>query len=467
MTLCEQLTFLDTDTGMVYCCDSEEFYREMLRSYQESSKYQDMQRAYDSGDWENYRILVHAMKSTSLSIGAAELSEQFRALELAAKEGNTACIQAKHGNVMRAYLELLERLEKVLCRETPQNGEAQQPESMAHILVIDDDRMILQMAEKILRPAFRVSCVQSGQEALDFLQEHTPHLILLDLHMPEMSGFEVITQLKETERVREIPVIFLSGDDDSHMEIKGFELGALDFIRKPFVAAVMMRRINRILELDRLQKHLQQEVERQTAIAEERRARMERLSLQIVQALASTIDAKDKYTNGHSERVARYAREIARRLGKSEKEQEDIYYMGLLHDIGKIGIPDEIINKTSRLTDEEYQVIRTHPVIGSDILKNISEMPQIATGARWHHERYDGKGYPDGLAGKDIPCFARIIGVADAYDAMTSRRSYREMLSQEAVREEIRRGRGSQFDPEYADVMLQMIAEDTEYKLHD
>lgn len=467
MTLCERLPFLDTDTGMVYCCDNEEFYREMLMSYVDSSKYADIQNAYDSGDWENYRILVHALKSTSLSIGAVDLSKGFRGLELAAKEGNVSLIREEHVHVMGAYRQLLEQLEKVLCDGTAGHGDEGQPGGHAHILVIDDDPVICRMAEKILQKEYLVSCAQSGQEALEFLQGHTPQLILLDLHMPEMSGFEVIACLKEKECLREIPVIFLSGDEDSQMEIRGFELGALDFIRKPFVAAVMTQRIGRILELDRLQKHLQQEVERQTAIAEERRARMECLSLQIVQALASTIDAKDKYTNGHSERVARYSREIARRLGKSEKEQEDIYYMGLLHDIGKIGIPDEIINKPSRLTDEEFAVIRTHPVIGADILKNISEMPQIATGARWHHERYDGRGYPDGLAGKDIPFVARIIGVADAYDAMTSRRSYREMLPQETVRNEILRGRGSQFDPEYADVMLEMIAEDREYKLHD
>lgn len=467
MTLCERLPFLDTDTGMIYCCDNEEFYREMLMSYLDSSKYADIRNAYDSGDWENYRILVHAMKSTSLSIGAVDLSKGFRGLELAAKEGNISLIREEHEHVMGAYRQLLEQLEKVLRDEAAGYGDEGQPGGHAHILVIDDDPVMCRLAEKILQKEYHVSRAQSGQEALEFLQEHTPQLILLDLHMPEMSGFEVIACLKEKERLREIPVIFLSGDEDSQMEIRGFELGALDFIRKPFVAAVMTQRISRILELDRLRKHLQQEVERQTAIAEERRARMECLSLQIVQALASTIDAKDKYTNGHSERVARYSREIARRLRKSEKEQEDIYYMGLLHDIGKIGIPDEIINKPSRLTDEEFAVIRTHPTIGADILKNISEMPQIATGARWHHERYDGRGYPDGLAGKDIPYVARIIGVADAYDAMTSRRSYREMLPQETVRNEILRGRGSQFDPEYADVMLEMMAEDREYKLHD
>ena len=138
-----------------------------------------------------------------------------------------------------------------------------------------------------------------------------------------------------------------------------------------------------------------------------------------------------------------------------------------MHDIGKIGIPNEIINKTGKLTDEEYEIIKTHPSIGGDILSNISEIPNIAIGARWHHERYDGKGYPDGLKGKNIPELARIIGVADAYDAMTSKRSYRDVLSQEIVRLEIKKGKGTQFDPVFAEIMLEMIDEDKNYDMHE
>jgi putative two-component system response regulator len=178
-----------------------------------------------------------------------------------------------------------------------------------------------------------------------------------------------------------------------------------------------------------------------------------------MQTLAGTIDAKDKYTNGHSIRVAEYSCEIAERLSMSKKEQENIYYMGLLHDIGKIGIPDEIINKTSSLTAEEYAVIKTHPTIGAEILKNMSELPDIAVGAKWHHERYDGKGYPDGLKGESIPAVARIIGVADAFDAMTSKRSYRGILPIATVKSEIIKGKGSQFDPVIADIMLKIIEE--------
>ena len=190
-------------------------------------------------------------------------------------------------------------------------------------------------------------------------------------------------------------------------------------------------------------------------------------SMHVVRVLAEAIDAKDTYTKGHSSRVAEYSREIARRLHYSEAAQDEIYIMGLLHDVGKIGVSDAVITKPGKLTDEEYEQIKSHPEKGSKILLSLEEMPKLTVGARWHHERYDGKGYPDGLKAQDIPEEARIIAVADAYDAMTSNRSYRRTMDQKTVREEIERGKGTQFDPCFADIMIQMIDEDVEYKLRD
>lgn len=198
---------------------------------------------------------------------------------------------------------------------------------------------------------------------------------------------------------------------------------------------------------------------------EKSRASKERLNDVIIQTLARTIDAKDKYTNGHSQRVAGYAREIAMHMGKSESEIKEIYYAGLLHDVGKIHVPDSIINKPSKLTNEEFSYIKLHPIAGYHILKTMTENPKIAQGAKWHHERYDGKGYPNGLEGENIPEIARIIGVADAYDAMTSYRSYRDVLPQETVRKEIEKGMGTQFDPKIAKIMIKMIDEDVNYSL--
>jgi response regulator RpfG family c-di-GMP phosphodiesterase len=193
--------------------------------------------------------------------------------------------------------------------------------------------------------------------------------------------------------------------------------------------------------------------------------RLKRMSMNVIQSLASTIDAKDRYTSGHSQRVADYALEIARRMGKSEEEQQIVYAAGLLHDVGKIRVPGDVINKPGKLTEEEFDQIRIHPVSGYHILHDIHDDERIGYGSKYHHERYDGKGYPNGLEGDDIPEIARIIAVADAYDAMASDRSYRKLLPQDVVREEIQKGRGSQFDPKIADIMLEIMDEDRNYGL--
>lgn len=188
---------------------------------------------------------------------------------------------------------------------------------------------------------------------------------------------------------------------------------------------------------------------------------------QTAEALASAIDAKDKYTHGHSSRVAEYSVQIARAVYKSDEECEQILFAALLHDVGKIGIADRIINKEGKLTDEEFAQIKLHPVYGYQILSKIEVSPYLSIGARYHHERYDGKGYPDGLVGESIPEIARIIAVADAYDAMTSKRSYREPIPQQRVREELVKGMGTQFDPLFAKTMIHLIDLDTEYRMKE
>ena len=216
-----------------------------------------------------------------------------------------------------------------------------------------------------------------------------------------------------------------------------------------------------------LQNSLQQQVEDRTRELKEEKNNSEKLLIELTQALATTIDAKDKYTSGHSRRVAEYSKMLAAALGKEEKEQQEIYLFALLHDIGKIGIPDWIINKENKLTEEEYAEIKKHPQIGYEILKSISIMPNLKTGVRWHHERIDGTGYPDGLSGDDIPEYAKIISVADAYDAMTSNRSYRSSLPQDQVRAEIENQKGTQFDPIVADKLLEIIDADVDYQLRE
>lgn len=336
------------------------------------------------------------------------------------------------------------------------------------ILIVDDDAANLRVASRILSAEkMRVSCLKSGEDALKFLRENRPDLILLDIHMPGMDGFETMAAIREQKAAADIPVIFLTADDTSSVETKGFQMGAMDFIRKPFVPEVLLLRVKHTIELVRLQTDLTLEVAEKTREVIEQHEKLNRISMQIMQTLSGAIDAKDAYTNGHSTRVAEYAREITRRAGFSEIAQKDIYMIALLHDVGKIGVSDVIIKKPGKLTDEEYAIIKTHSVMGEKILKNITEFPQLLIGARWHHERYDGRGYPDGIAGEAIPLEARIIAVADTYDAMTSKRSYRSDMPQDVVRSEIEKGRGTQFDPVFADIMLEMIREDVDYQMKE
>lgn len=191
--------------------------------------------------------------------------------------------------------------------------------------------------------------------------------------------------------------------------------------------------------------------------AEKKKNEYRTITKQTIMAIAKTIDAKDEYTNGHSVRVANYSMEIAKRYGMKTQQQEDIYYCGLLHDIGKIGIPDEILNKTTRLTDEEFEIIKSHPTKGAEILKEVTTIPHLVEGAKYHHEKFDGTGYNEGLIGKQIPLFARIIAVADTFDAMTTSRCYRDGLDVNYVKEELKRVSGKQLDPVFVNIMLEMV----------
>ena len=226
-----------------------------------------------------------------------------------------------------------------------------------------------------------------------------------------------------------------------------------------------LEKAKRTAEMEEFKQELEKKVSEQTVELRNQQKKTKDLFIQTVTALSEAVDAKDRYTSGHSKRVAEYARMIAERMGKSKEEQEEIYRAGLLHDVGKIRIPVEIINKPGRLTDEEFNTIKLHPITGFYILRGISGDSDLAIAAKYHHERYDGKGYPNGLEGEIIPEIARILGVADSYDAMTSNRSYRKALPKEVVRSEIEKGKGTQFDPHIADIMLQMIDEDTDYKM--
>lgn len=335
------------------------------------------------------------------------------------------------------------------------------------LLVIDDDKINTFLCKNLLKDYYTVKTAQSAEEGYNLLGCISVDLILLDIRMPEIDGFMCLRTIRENPKWNDIPVIFLTGETDDESEIRGFQAGAADFIRKPFVKDLMLQRIKRTLDYAHLQQNLVDEVKHQTKLSAERYEKIDRMSREILETLARTIDAKDTYTNGHSHRVASYSVSIAKRMHKTPKEIEKIYYTALLHDIGKIGVSDTIINKPDRLDETDLLKIEAHTVIGARILEMMTELPDVSIGAHWHHERWDGTGYPDGLAGTKIPEIARIIAVADAYDAMTSTRSYRSYLPQNAARAEIEAGRGTQFDPQIADIMLELIDEDKEYRMHE
>ena len=320
------------------------------------------------------------------------------------------------------------------------------------ILIVDDDRLTLSTAQNLLGDTYKVVAVNSGKQAYKYLERHTPDLILLDINMPEIGGFEVMEALQADSRWRKIPVIFLTADRSSETEVECFRMGACDFISKPFEPQTMQSRIKSTLELDGYRKDLQRRLDEKTR-------EMERITIQAIMTVANTVDAKDEYTKGHSMRVAAYAELVAQRLGWPEEEVQNIYFVAMLHDVGKIGVPDAVLNKPFRLTDLEFRLIQNHTVMGSEILKDFKMFPNVNVGAKYHHERYDGKGYPEGLKAESIPIVARIIALVDSYDAMTSNRVYRRRLSDDIVKQELEKGKGSQWDPDLVDIFLELIEE--------
>ena len=326
------------------------------------------------------------------------------------------------------------------------------------ILIVDDDRLTLSTAQNLLGDAYKVIAVNSGKQAYKYLERHIPDLILLDINMPEIGGFEVMRTLQADSRWRKIPVIFLTADRSAETEVECFRMGACDFVSKPFEPQIMLSRIKSTLELDGYRKDLQRRLDEKTR-------EMERITIQAIMTVANTVDAKDDYTKGHSMRVAAYAEMMAQRLGWSEEDVQNTYYVAMLHDVGKIGVPDAVLNKPFKLTDVEFRLIQNHTVMGSEILKDFKMFPNVSVGAKYHHERYDGKGYPEGLKAESIPLIARIIALVDSYDAMTSNRVYRRRLSDEIVMQELEKGKGSQWDPDLVDIFLELMKEGALEKL--
>ena len=318
------------------------------------------------------------------------------------------------------------------------------------ILVVDDNRTNLQIVREVLEKDYTLMLANSGEMALRFVERKKPDLILLDFMMPGMDGKETFARIRTNPENRDIPVIFLTANHDEDVEVECLNMGASDFITKPIMPEILERRIRNTINLEDLQRDLHGKIREKTR-------EVELLALQAIGAIVHTIEARDELTQGHSVRVAEYSRALARAMGYQEQVTEQVYQTALLHDVGKIGIPDNILKKEGRLTPEEYKQIKEHTTIGANILSAISTISYLEDGARYHHERYDGHGYPSGLAGEDIPVIGRIIAVADVYDALISYRHYKNPLTEASARKELLDGAGTQFDPKIVRTFVELI----------
>lgn len=328
-------------------------------------------------------------------------------------------------------------------------------EKLDSILIVDDEKAVRQLLyRKLTSRGYQCQEAGTGDEALNKIKSKPVALVILDIKMPGMTGIELLNEIKADHP--NVAVIMATASAEIDTAIHCMKQGAYDYIVKPFNLDEVVLSIERALEKRRLelenrdyQEHLEQNVEKQAK-------KIRDSFLNALTALVYALEAKDKYTSGHSQRVAEISVSIAREMGLSRQDIAGIRLAGLIHDIGKIGVRASVLNKPDRLNDDEYQHIKTHPEIGEHILTPVVEDEQILKAVRHHHERYDGTGYPDGLSGEQIPLGAKILAVADAYDAITSERPYRVAMDAQNAYHEIERYRGSQFDPEVADTFLKI-----------
>jgi len=337
------------------------------------------------------------------------------------------------------------------------SGRFTAPPSTPYCLIVDDEPALRQVLVQLMRrDGFTCLEAGDGEEALVALERHDVSLVLSDLRMPKLDGLALLTQIRR--RWPDTAVVVITAVADVEVAVRALAAGAMDYLTKPFHLEEIRARVAQALEKRRLvldnrgyQRRLQEQVTVQAR-------RLEELFLASVQSLAEALEVKDPYTRGHSVRVSHYAVLIAREMGLSGELLRRIELGGHVHDIGKIGVREDVLNKPGKLTNEEYQHIMTHPVVGWKILAPLlGDMPEALNIVRSHHERFDGRGIPDRLVGADIPLEARIAAAADCFDAMTSDRPYRPALSSADAIAEIVRCAGTQFDPAVVDALLRSV----------
>ena len=335
---------------------------------------------------------------------------------------------------------------------------------MKTIFVVDDSDTNLFKAAEVLINNYNVITIPSARKMFSLLEKIIPHLILLDISMPEMDGFEALQRLKSNSSYESIPVIFLTASHDYSSEVRGFEFGVMDFIVKPFSAPVLLNRV-------RLQIDVSELIKIRTAQLEERTSQLERAHRDILLVLSDVVENRDRATGGHIERTTQYIKILVEALIKrgiyadelSKWSLEMISAFALLHDVGKIAISDFILNKPGKLTTEEFEEMKTHVVKGEQIINQVIArtgddvfLCNAKLFAAYHHENWDGTGYPYGLKGENIPIQGRVMAIADVYDALISVRPYKEPFTHEKAIEIIMQESGKRFDPKIADTFIEV-----------
>lgn len=343
-------------------------------------------------------------------------------------------------------------------------------EPQATIMIVDDLPDNLQLLREMLQAEnYRVLAFTSGRRALDRIHRTLPDLILLDITMPEMDGYEVCRALKEDVRVQDIPVLFISALNDTQDKVKAFSVGAVDYITKPFQFEEVKMRVRTHLSLRALQVQIEAHNERLEDLVEDKVTEILESQVATIVTLSQLAESRDDHTGRHIERTRLFCRVLAEELRRhpayasqiNDHFVKTIQHAAALHDIGKVAIPDHILLKPGKLTEEEFTVMKRHPLIGAETL--LTARKQYAgneflnmgiTVARSHHERWDGTGYPDGLSGHDIPLAAQIMAVADVYDALRSQRPYKPAYPHADAVEAVRAGSGTQFNPDVVAAFL-------------
>jgi len=328
------------------------------------------------------------------------------------------------------------------------------------ILAVDDTPASLRLLTDILKvEGYEVRSAISGELALHAATSNPPELVLLDIRMPEMNGYEVCRHLKAQPATRDVPVIFVSSVSETDEKVHGFEVGAVDFVTKPYQRDELLARVRTHLELNRLRNHLEDLVEERTAELRESEIRLRTSLLDSITALAAIVEMRDPYTAGHQHRVAQLAIAIAKELQLPAEQVEGIHLAGVVHDVGKIRVPAEILTKPGKLTGLEFSIIKEHAQNGYEILSNIDFPWPIAEIVLQHHERLDGSGYPQALNNGKVLLEAKILAVADVVESMMSHRPYRPALGIDAALENIALNKGTLFDPSVVDACIKLFRE--------